>query len=228
MAGPYTYTPWQWVLSFFKDVPIARVQSDKNPPLEVSLERGRLRLHAGDANYSYGTLQTVFADVFTEFEIGKHPINSALVLGLGAGGVARLIRKTHPHCAITGVEWDPVVVTIARHYFALQPHANLNIVQGDAVNYLLQYQGPPFDLIVVDLFYEHLVPPAAETDAFLLALDRNLAPGGLLLYNRVVQFVDGLQNTDAFRPRFERQFPDFGWYNTLGNEVWIHYKDEPA
>lgn len=220
------YTPWQWLLSFVKDVPIAAVTSTKNPTLEVTLERGRLRLHAGDANYSYGTLQTIFTDVFAQFEVHSHPMQRALVLGLGAGGVVRLIRKGHPKCHIIGVEWDEQVVAIARKYFELAADNDLEIVQHDAVQYLVDYDGPPFDLIVVDLFYEHLVPAAAETDAFLQALDKHLAPGGLLLNNRVVEFADGRHNTDTFRPRYTQHFPDFGWYNTLGNEVWIYYKPE--
>ncbi len=210
----------QWPLSFVIDVPRAQRGSTKNPLLEVALEAGKLRLNAGVVNYSRGRLEQVFAEAFDEAGMPHWGVKRVLVLGLGAGSVPHLIHKAHPHAHIVGVEWDEAVLELAYEHFGLGHAAWLSPVQADAIPYVKQYAGEPFDLVVVDLFIEFTVPRRAEAPDFVAALRRITAPGGRVVYNRVVDF-EADKATARFRPLFQKVFPGFQIYRPAGNEIWV-------
>ena len=50
---------------------------------------------------------------------------SVLLLGLGGGSAARVVRALAPRAQIVGVEIDPSVVRLARHWFDLDELAPL-------------------------------------------------------------------------------------------------------
>ena len=96
-------------------------KSEINGQLELNWYEGKLMLDSKNANYSYGALQRALA-------VGLHGIGNneikqskkILILGMGAGCVIETLRKDFENDAeITAVEIDPVVVDIAKKYFAL-------------------------------------------------------------------------------------------------------------
>ncbi len=74
----------------------------------------------------------------------------ALLLGLGAGSVARALRALDPEAEIVGVECNGEVVRAARRHFGLA-RLKLELVVEDALAYLRRERGR-FDMIVEDLF----------------------------------------------------------------------------
>lgn len=104
-----------------------------------------------------------------------------LLLGLGGGTVAQLLRQRFGPLPITGVDDDPEIIALAREQFALD-NAVSEVVQADAFAALCADRGR-YDLILVDLFRGEELPVVAASRPFLRRLCRTLSPGGLLIWN---------------------------------------------
>lgn len=76
---------------------------------------------------------------------------------------------------------------LAKRFFGLQ-YDNLELIEANAIDWLIEYQGEPFDLIIDDLYFEDHGEPlrAIQADAswFDVLLD-NLSEHGLLVMNFV-------------------------------------------
>ena len=109
-----------------------------------------------------------------------------LILGLGGGSAARLIRALAPKATIVGVEYDAAVVRAARQHFALDA-LGLEVVTGDARRYLETSQRR-FDLVVDDVFvgrgFAVHKPDWLPDPGLGLAVAR-VATGGLLVSNTI-------------------------------------------
>jgi SAM-dependent methyltransferase len=111
---------------------------------------------------------------------------SALLLGLGGGSVARILRALAPTCRIVGVEIDRDVVAAAREHLGLDA-LGVEVVIADALT-ALRAERRRFDLVIEDVFIG-AVRDVRKPDGFpepLLALARRrLAPGGLIVCNTI-------------------------------------------
>lgn len=110
-----------------------------------------------------------------------------LILGLGAGSVARLARALAPEAEIVGVELDPEVVRLARRHFELD-RLGLLVEEADARVWLegAVARRERFDAILEDVFIGQgddvhkpdWIPQPAHAQAAKL-----LAPGGIFVSN---------------------------------------------
>jgi spermidine synthase len=107
-----------------------------------------------------------------------------LLLGLGGGSVARLVRALAPEADLVGVELDAEVVRLARAHFGLDA-LDLEVRVEDA-RAVLRRETRRFDLVVEDVFVgrgdavhkpDWLPHPGLDLAAGLVA------PGGLLVSN---------------------------------------------
>lgn len=119
-----------------------------------------------------------------------------LVLGVGGGAVIRqllaLMGADQRGLVIEGVDLDPHHLAIARRWFGLGEFANVNLIVADAVDWVANYQGTGFDLVIDDLFghtetnahgeveVSRSVPFDARWSRSLCSL---LAEGGALVIN---------------------------------------------
>lgn len=112
---------------------------------------------------------------------------TTLILGLGAGTVARLLTARFGNVRIVGVEHDPAVVALAREHFDIDSVSlpGLEIVEGDAYGYTAS-AGERFDLICVDLYDGLTLARGTLAKPFLRDVKRRLAPGGLVIVNLVL------------------------------------------
>ena len=108
-----------------------------------------------------------------------------LVLGVGGGAVIRQLQHfVHPE-SIVGVDLEAVHLRVARRFFGVRG-AGVELQRADARHWLEAYTGPPFDLVIEDLFGHHEgeVARAITADAAWMArLGRVLAPQGTLVMN---------------------------------------------
>lgn len=113
------------------------------------------------------------------------PLRRVLVLGVGGGAVIRQLQHFVQPERILGVELNPVHLRVARHFFGVAG-PGVELQRAEARQWLADYDGPPFDLVIEDLFGEAAGQPvraiAADRD-WLTGLDRVLAPGGILVMN---------------------------------------------
>ena len=109
-----------------------------------------------------------------------------LLLGLGAGSVAGVLRVLEPDAEIVGVELDRDVLRLARRHFGLDG-LGVEVVVDDVFRYLRR-ERRRFDLIVEDVFVGSLrtvhKPPDLLEEAYPL-MSRRLRPGGLLVSNTI-------------------------------------------
>ena len=195
------------ISSFFFDREVETTSTLLNRELRVVLSNNRYQLNSGIANYSFGNLHTAFQRVFSHTNLKKIKINSALILGFGAGSVASILRnEIKSDCKITGVEIDSKVIDLAKKYFNLNTLNNCRIVVDDALNFVKNDSGK-YDLIVVDLFSEIDVPSVFQLDSFLSCLHNRAADSALVYFNFVIDNESQKREFLAFEKRFQKEFP---------------------
>ena len=109
-----------------------------------------------------------------------------LVLGLGGGSVARVVRALAPDARIVGVEMNREVLIAARRWLELD-ELDVEVVQADARVYL-QRARRRYDLVIEDLFIGRgraVRKPDWLPEPGLEWIRRRLAPRGLLVSNTI-------------------------------------------
>lgn len=108
-----------------------------------------------------------------------------LVLGVGGGAVINLLRRHAGFDALVGVELEALHLQLARRFFDLKG-PGIELIRMDARDWLLDYDGEAFDLIIDDLFTEVDGEPAraiTASPAWLRLLDSHLTRRGMLVMN---------------------------------------------
>ena len=111
---------------------------------------------------------------------------SVLLLGLGGGSVARLVRAIAPTARITGVEFDRDVVAAAQRHFDLDA-LGIEVVCDDARAVLVR-ERRRFDLVIDDVFVgagRSVRKPEWLPLPFLPLAAKRVAPGGILVSNSI-------------------------------------------
>jgi spermidine synthase len=133
-----------------------------------------------------GAVQSVLADdpdgYWAQMVPDVRP-RRALLLGLGAGTVARLLHERFGAVPIVGVDDDLAVVDFARELLRDLPA--LEIEHGDAFQYVDQAAsaGEHADYIAVDLYRGDNLAHGVVGRPFLRALRTLAAPRGLVIFN---------------------------------------------
>ncbi len=114
-------------------------------------------------------------------------IRRVLVLGVGGGAVIHMLNQYMQPREIVGVELSGLHIKLAQRYFDLN-YDNLELVRANAVDWMVEYQGEPFDLIIDDLYFEESGEPqraiAADASWFDLLME-HLTDHGALVMNFV-------------------------------------------
>ncbi|MFZ2855686.1 MAG: fused MFS/spermidine synthase [Rhodocyclaceae bacterium] len=108
---------------------------------------------------------------------------SALLIGLGAGSLAKFIYHQLPDTRITVVEINPQVEVVARLHFKLPDDPKrLRVIIGDGADYMLK-EGSRYDSILVDGFDKNARAGVLDTLPFYQACRARLSDNGLLAVN---------------------------------------------
>lgn len=111
---------------------------------------------------------------------------SILMLGVAGGTALRTLRHLLPEAALTGIDLDGELITLARREMALG-ETGAEIVIADAYEWM-KGNTRKFDVIIDDLYLagDEDVFRAEQCDGDWLSLTkRSLAPGGILAINLV-------------------------------------------
>ncbi|QOI96789.1 MAG: fused MFS/spermidine synthase [Flammeovirgaceae bacterium] len=177
----------QQILSYVSGTIVEKRPSAVSGELEVWYQNGTHVLHSPDANYSFDTLHKIFQKTFKKFEVKKRNPKTVLILGFGAGSVASILcdeLKLSPE--ITGVEFDPVVIDLAKKYFQLNRHEKLSIHIADAAAFIQQSKST-YDLVVSDVFIDKQVPESVVQKAYAEDLVRLTARDGMGMMNWICE-----------------------------------------
>ncbi len=194
-----------YILSYLYPVTVEVTSSRYNPVLEIVLYAGKYSLNSENTNYSYGSLYTLFKKIFSELNLNWMEINDVLILGFGTGCIAELTGKYKPGCKIEGVEIDEKVIELGEKYFGTRSLKNVTIHCTHAGSYFGN-SGKKFDLIIIDVFLDMIVPPELETEEFLLSVRNALNRGGMVIFNKVIYSKSISDQIPPLRDLYQRIF----------------------
>ncbi len=168
-----------------------------------------------------GVVQTTEADEFVYHEMLVHPpmlghgaARRVLIVGGGDGGALEEVLK-HPVERVTMVEIDGAVIELCRAHLAsicgdAFDDSRLDLVIGDGARFVAETD-TSFDVILVDST-EPVGPGEVLFDVpFLADCRRRLAPGGILVTQNAVPFVQAAVARNAVK-RLRPLFADVALY----------------
>jgi len=148
---------------------------------------------------SGGVVETIWRQTLKKVSKSLATNHQTLILGLGGGTAAKLVRKYWPQAKVTGVDIDPVIVGLGKKYLGLK---NIEIVIADAQKFVDETK-EKFDLIIIDTYVGYQYPAKFENIEFLELVLGLLTAHGLAVFNRlyfdkqrpaVVKFGKKLEN----------------------------------
>ena len=161
-------------------------------PIDISEESGVRYLHFG-SEWVQGAMRIRKPDAL-ELEYTREMMaglllraepwpERVLLIGLGAGSIAKFIHRHLPLARTTVVEIAPEVHAVACQYFRLPPEdERLQVVIGDGAHFVAN-DDSQWDLIVVDGFDRNARAGELASQAFYEACKARLSPNGLLSVN---------------------------------------------
>ncbi|MGD8744098.1 MAG: fused MFS/spermidine synthase [Candidatus Woesebacteria bacterium] len=143
-------------------------------------------IQAGNLTQSGGVVFDVWKYSLKRVNSKEVDVGECLILGLGGGSCARLVRRFWPESEITGVEIDPVMVDLGMKYLGLAD-LSVEVKVEDALEFCeKQIKGNnKFDLVLVDLYVGENIPQKFETEEFIEKTKSVLTEGGIAVYNRL-------------------------------------------
>jgi predicted membrane-bound spermidine synthase len=119
----------------------------------------------------------------------KPDTSRALVLGLGGGIISKRLWHDFPAMKVDSVEIDPVVIDVAKRYFAFPDDSRLRVFNMDARRYV-QTTKDTYGLVVVDAYYADALPFHLTTQEFFTEAKSKMTTDGVLAYN-VISALEG-------------------------------------
>lgn len=144
-------------------------------------------------------------------KVSEKDINNILILGLGGGTLAKLLRKKYPNAKITGVEIDKVMIELGKKYLDLDKH-NVDVKIEDAKT----FQFKKHDLVIVDMYSGDNFPKEFESVLFL----KKLSIFPIVIINRLY-FGDKRPDTVRFGKKLEKIFKNVTWHYPVANLMFI-------
>jgi spermidine synthase len=172
------------IFSYFLPINIKKYQSSIHGVLEINLNNGKLVLDTEKSNYSYGSLEKILKKGLYALNLSKETKN-VLVLGMGGGSIVNTLQnELNLRAKIDLVDFDPQIITIAQTHFHLDKISQVQLIIADASDYLSECS-IGYDLIVVDLFIEDIIPKQFLINSFIEQLNKRLNTRGKILYNTI-------------------------------------------
>jgi len=112
-------------------------------------------------------------------------IRRVLVLGVGGGAVIQQLRRFIQPDSIVGIELNATHLYLAKRFFGVKGN-DVELVRADAVDWVNQYRGPVFDIVVDDLFghVDGKTQRSVFADpAWVSSLSRCLSSDGMIVCN---------------------------------------------
>jgi len=128
-------------------------------------------------------LQTKYTrDMMGVFDHYRDIPETILVLGLGAGTIPSYLYHRFPNTKIYVIEILPELKEIASDYFSMPRNERLEIIIGDAYDYIMEAQ-IQFDLIFMDVFGKNTIPKKFCTEKFYIGLSKLTSTAGYVAFN---------------------------------------------
>lgn len=181
----------------------AEYESEHNGHMQVVSDLAwGMHIQADGLTQTAGVVNSMWKSFFKQVKnIGE--VKSCLILGLGGGTVAKLIRKKYSDAQITGVDIEPIFVEWGEKYFDMKDLKIKTIIK-DAYKFV-QSNKQHFDLIVIDIYQGREYPSKFEDEKFLKHIMRLLSDDGKAVFNRLY-FGDKRPDAMRFLKKLEKVF----------------------
>ncbi len=135
---------------------------------------------------SGGVMYSVWNTVLKKAKKEVDMLRNALILGLGGGDAARLIKKYWPEAKITGIEIDPEMVKLGQKYLGLD-ESKVTIKIQDAKDFVKSQvkAKKKYDLILIDVYVGYEVPEKFTEKEFIKQILKLTDKDGLVIFNRL-------------------------------------------
>jgi spermidine synthase len=144
-----------------------------------------------------------------------------LILGLGGGSCAKLIKKYWQYAKITGIDFDKKIVELGKKYLSLSD-VNAEIIVDDAFEFVEKAvkEKRIYDLIIVDLYVGREYPVIFEGDIFVENIKKILNQKGIVIFNRLY-FGEKRPQTAKFGRKLEKYFSNVEYFYPEANVMLI-------
>lgn len=166
-------------------------------------------IQANGLTQSGGIVEKFWNQTMRKIHNSKLEVGNCLILGLGGGTVARLIKKYWPKAKITGVDIDPVMVKLGKKYLDL---SGVKIIVSDAYDFPQE----DYDLVLVDLYNGDKFPEKFEARYFL----NKLKGYPMVVFNRLY-YGENKIKAGKFGEKLKRFFGDVEIYRPEVNVMYI-------
>lgn len=166
-------------------------------------------IQAGGLTQSGGIVESIWKSTLKQITNSK--VKNILILGLGGGTLAKLLRKKYPNAKITGVEIDPIMIELGKKYLELDKY-NVDIKIEDTN----KFKFGEYDLVIVDMYSGDNFPKEFESEEFL----KKLTKYKTVIINRLY-FGDKRPDTVRFGNKLEKIFKKVIWYYPEANLMFL-------
>ncbi|HIJ25844.1 MAG: fused MFS/spermidine synthase [Gammaproteobacteria bacterium] len=153
----------------------------------VVVDKGKIRFLKFGNHIKQGGIDLTNPDsVYLEYQQSMLSVFDAgsfakcLCLGLGAGSIPKYIHQNKLCERLSVVEINPVVIDVAREYFALP--TDVAVINDDALDFVRRTV-MTYDLVIVDIFTKSGTPCEFKTFSFYRSLHELLRIGGVVVLN---------------------------------------------
>jgi len=210
-------------------------KSKYNGHLKVSKSLGfGTYIQAEGLTQSGGIVETIWRSTLRKVKGKRREVKECLILGLGGGTVAKLIRKNwpasprgEPEVKITGIDIDPIMIELGKKYLKLNDY-KVKIIIGDAFNFLhdseqsrgTNHPNQKYDLIIVDLYNGEEFPEKFETENYMQLVRTVLSNKGVAVFNRTY-YGDKRPKAVKFGNKLKKVFAKVEWFYPEANLMFI-------
>ena len=166
-------------------------------------------IQAGGLTQSGGIVESIWKSTLKQIRNKNEEIRDILILGLGGGTLAKLLRKKYPNAKITGIEIDPIMIELGKKYLDLDKY-NIDIKIQDAFKFL-EKNTKKYELIIVDTY---LGDKVVEIAGFNPVVARTI------IFNRLY-YGDKRPDTVRFGNNLEKIFKKVTWFYPEANLMFI-------
>ena len=171
------------MISYITDVPIDEGFDSEGNKLQLLLRRGQLLLASPNMIYSYGDRYQVLREAYSHFEVYSSPPENVLLLGAGIASGLQLLYSKGIYSNAVLVERESLICRWLHSYVISRlEKSNVKVLCED-VRKVLDSLNDDFDLIVVDIFVDNLVPAFVGQRSFIEKMLELLSSNGLALIN---------------------------------------------
>lgn len=173
---------------------IHETESIINGHIEVARDLWGISIKVDNLTQSGNLIESIWKKSLKKTHQQNPDYKSCLILGLGGGSTAKIVRKIWPNIKITGVDIDPVMVELGKKYLKLE-NQNVDIEITDAYEFIKDNKNK-YDLVLVDLYQGREVPKQFTSLQFATLINKSTSANGVAIFNRL---YSGQTRSDAVK-----------------------------